>query len=258
MAVHPMTDHYDALETRDPAAREREQCRAAARDRQTRHERAGLGQASRRRRSEIGHLARRVGQPAGAAQVRYRGPAEGQSAVRRPQRHRARQGAPAADVAGPDLRAGRARAPTGGAPRARSMPPASAPATWCTIPLPITSRPAASFSNRRACARLRGHPGRRRQYRAAIGSDRALPASGLCRHAGFPENPARHRREDRQGGRLDQARPGVRRGAAGLAARRAGQARRRGAAMLRHRRARRDLLRVAGARRHDRQRDDDP
>ena len=26
MAVHPMTDHYDALETRDPAAREREQC----------------------------------------------------------------------------------------------------------------------------------------------------------------------------------------------------------------------------------------
>ncbi len=60
----------------------------------------------------------------------------------------------------------------------------------------------------RQCARLRGHPRRRRQYRAAIGGDRALQAVGLCRHARLPQDPARHRREDRQGRLLDQARAG--------------------------------------------------
>ena len=124
--------------------------RRAAQDRRACHDRAGLGQASRRRRSEIGHLARGAGQAAGAAQIRHRRVAEGKPAVRRPQRHAARQGAPAADVAGADLRAGRRRARTGTAPRARCSPPASAPATSCTIPSPITSRPAASFWSRAA------------------------------------------------------------------------------------------------------------
>ena len=49
--------------------------------------------------------------------------------------------------------------------------------------------------------------------------------------------------EDRQGRIVDQARAGLRRGAAGLAARGARRARRRRAAMLCHRRARRDRLR---------------
>ena len=71
----------------------------------------------------------------------------------------------------------------------------------------------------RASARLRGDPGRRRQYRAAARGDRALQAVRLRRHAGFSQDPARHRREDRQGRDFDQARAGVGRGAAGFAAR---------------------------------------
>ena len=90
-----------------PAVARARAVRGAARDRRARHDRAGLGQASCGRRSEIGQFARRAGQAAGAAQVRRRGLAKGKPAVRRPQRHRAGQGAAAADVAGADLRAGR-------------------------------------------------------------------------------------------------------------------------------------------------------
>ena len=54
---------------------------------------------------------------------------------------------------------------------------------------------------------------------------------------------------------LVQARAGVGRGAAGLAARGTRGTRRRRAAMLCHRRTRRDRLRERGARRHDRQRE---
>ena len=58
------------------------------------------------------------------------------------------QGAAAADVAGADLRAGRRGRRLVGRRARAVMPPASAPATSCTIRSPITSRPAASFSNR--------------------------------------------------------------------------------------------------------------
>ena len=156
---------------------------------------------------------------------------------------RARQGAPAADVAGADLRAGRRTARTGTAPRARCSPPASAPATSCTIPSPIISRPAASSWSRAAqalgCAVIPGGVGNTEQQLEAIAHYQAVR---LYRHAGFPEDPARRRRQDRQGRFLDQARAGVGRGAAGLAARGTGQARRRRAAMLRHRRTGRDRL----------------
>ena len=46
---------------------------------------------------------------------------------------------------------------------------------------------------RRARARLRGDPRWRRQYRAAARGDRALQAIRLCRHSGFSEDPARYR-----------------------------------------------------------------
>ncbi len=101
---------------------------------------------------------------------------------------------------------------------------------------------------RRAHARLRHHPRRRRQHRAAARGDRASQADGLHRHARFPEDPARHRREVRQGRIVDQARAGVRRSAAGNAARGAARPRRRGAAVLRHRRDRRHRLRKRGER----------
>ena len=88
----PCPDHYDALETRDPAAREREQF--ARLPDVIAHAMTAPGWAKHlRRRSEIGHLARGLGEAAGAAQVRYRGAAEGEPAVRRPQRHRAGQSA---------------------------------------------------------------------------------------------------------------------------------------------------------------------
>ena len=106
--------------------------------------RARLGEASRRRRSEIRHQPRGAREAAAAAQIRAARPAEGNPAVRRLQRHRARQGEAAVHVAGADLRA---RGPRQGLQRARARcsRPASAPATSCTTASRITSRPARSF-----------------------------------------------------------------------------------------------------------------
>ncbi len=216
--------------------------RGAAQGRRPCDDRAGLGQASRRRQCACGQLAQRPRQIAGAAQIRHYRLAEGNPAVRRPCRHRARQGAPLADVAGADLRAGR---PRHGLVRCRPrvvrrrLPPGRYRAQFLRL-----------SSHRRRLhprvglpgTRLRGHSRRRRQYRAATRGDRALQAVRLYRHAGFPENPARRRRKDRQGRFLHQARAGLGRGIAGLAARGTGQARRRRAAMLRHRRIGRDRL----------------
>ena len=48
-----------------------------------------------------------------------------------------------------------------------------------------------------ARARLRRDPGRPRQYRAAVRTDRGLSAGRLQRHAGFPQDPARRCRRQR-------------------------------------------------------------
>ena len=93
------------------------------------------------------------------------------------------------------------------------------------------------------CAVIPGGVGNTEQQLEAIAHYKPV---GLCRHAGFPQDPARHRRQERQGRFVYQARAGLRRGAARLAARGVERARRRCVAMLRHRRARRHRLRGAG------------
>ena len=90
------------------------------------------------------------------------------------------------------------------------------------------------------CATIPGGIGNTEQQLEAIAH---LKPSGLHRHAGFSEDPARHRGEGRQGRVVDQARTGLRRGAACNAPRRTALPRRRGAAVLRRRRDWSDCLR---------------
>ena len=72
-----MPDHYDALETRDPAARERELFARLPEIDRACDDRAGLGEAARRRRSESHQFARGARQAAAAAQIRSAGLAKG-------------------------------------------------------------------------------------------------------------------------------------------------------------------------------------
>ena len=215
-----MPDHYDALETRDPAARERELFArlpeiVAARDDARRAGRssspASIRNPSPRARrwpscrccaSPICCAAK--GQARRSAASTSRRPARRSGCSCRPARSSSR----------------RATAPTSAARRARCSPRASARATSCTTLLLSSDARRLHPGVRRARARLRRHPRRRRQHRAAARRDRAFQAGRLHRHAGLPENPARYRGQGRQGRLLDQARAGLRRGAAGLAARR--------------------------------------
>ena len=171
------------------------------------------------------------------------GLAEGNAAVRRLQRHAARQGEAAVHVARADLRAGRPRGDYNGA-RARCSRPAFARATSCTTASRIISRPARFILEAGAhalgCAVIPGGVGNTEAQLDAIAQ---LKPIGLCRHAGLSEDPARCGRESRQGRVLDQARARLGRGAAALAAQGIGRARRRGEAVLCGRRSRRDLLR---------------
>ena len=132
-----MSDHYDALETRDPAARERELFarlpeaiahamtapgwarQLAGVDPKSINSRAALAKLPLLRKSDLLSLQKE------------------RSAVRRLQRHAARQGQAPAHVARADLRAARATARISAARRARCSPPAFARATSCTIRFPI-------------------------------------------------------------------------------------------------------------------------
>ena len=183
--------HYDALETRDPAARERELSRACRRDRAC-PDGAGLGAAACRRRPNR-HLARGAGEAAAAAQVRSAGAAEGTPAVRRLQRHAARQSASACSC-----RPDRSSSPkdtariSGGAARAL-FAAGFRPGDIVHNSLLLSSDARRLHPrSRRACARLRGHSRRHRQHRAAARRHRPLPAERLYRHAGFSQDPARH------------------------------------------------------------------
>ena len=215
-------DHYDSLETRDPAERERETLRAASRSDRARDDRARLGEASRRHRSEIRHLARGARRSCrSCANPICRVCRSRDAAVRRLQRHAARQGEAPADVARSDLRAGRSRERLCRRRARACSPPASATGDIVLNCFSYHLTPGAwMFESGGAGARLRRHSRRRRQYRAAGRGDRAAQARRLYRHAGLSEGPARYRAEVRQGRIVDQARARLRRGAAAVAARR--------------------------------------
>ena len=133
----------------------------------------GWAQASRRRRSEVRHLARGAGQAAAAAQVRSAGAAKGQPAVRRLQRHAARQGQAPAHVARPDLRAAgpRRRLRRRGARAVRRRLPRRRHRAQFVFLSPDARR--LHPGGRRARARLRRHSRRHRQHRAAARRHRA-------------------------------------------------------------------------------------
>ena len=193
----------------------------AARDHRARHDGAGLGQASRRRRSEMpsprarrSRSCRCCASPTSAA-LQKESPPFGGFNVTPPGKARRLLMSP-----GPIFEPEGDGADWCGAARAlfcRGLPRRRHRAQFLLL---SSDARRLHPGVRRARARLRRHPRRRRQHRAAARGDRALQAGRLCRHAGFPEDPARHRGEGRQGRLLDQARAGLRRGAAGLAARR--------------------------------------
>ena len=214
-----MPEHYDHLETRNPTLRESEEfavlhgivAHAMKAPGWAKHL-AGIDPKSITSRAALAKLPVH-------AQIRHRGAAKRKSAVRRAQRHAARQGQAPVDVARADLRAGRPRrrlVGRGARLFCRRLPLGRYRAQQFRL-----SSDARRFHSRvgRACAWLRRHSRRRRQYRAATRRDRALQAVGLYRHAGLSENPARYRAKDRQGRLLVQARSGIGRGLAGLAAR---------------------------------------
>ena len=141
-----MTDHYDALETRDPAQREadlfarlpdvlRKAMAAPAYAERLKGidpayvtSRAALARLPVLRKSELPAL-HKAAPPFGGFVAAHPG------LVRA-----------AVHLARPDLRAGRPRRPIPGAARGRCSPPASGPATSCSTPSAIISPPAASSS----------------------------------------------------------------------------------------------------------------
>ena len=182
--------------------------RASARHHRERHDRAGLGEASQGRRSESHQFTRGARQAAAAAQIRSLGAAEGKAAVRRLQCRRATgQGERLHMSPGPIFEPqghGEDFVATARALFAAGFRPGDIVHNSFSLS-PDARR--LDPRRRRARARLRRDPRRPRQHRAAARSDRTLQADRLYRHAGLPEDPARHGGKDRQGRLLDQRRP---------------------------------------------------
>ena len=188
-----MTDHYDALETREPAEREadlfsrlpdvlRKAMAAPAYAERLRGidpagvtSRAALARLPLLRKSDLPALHK--------AAPPFGGFVSGRS----------RLVWAAVYIAGPDLRAGghpcRSLARRPGAVR-RGLPARRRRAEHLQLS-PDAGR--LHFRCLGAGARLRGHSGRPRQYRGAVRADRGLSPGRLQRHPGFPENPARRR-----------------------------------------------------------------
>ena len=193
-----MIDHYDTLETREPC-RARGRAVFAAAERPARGDGGtGLCRAAERPRSGHSHRPRGAGAPAGAAEIRTPRPAQGRPAVRR-----LRQRSPQDRLRGCLPRPGRSsspRRPTRDPWRgARALYRGRVSARRRGAEHLQLSPHARRFHLRclRARARLRGHPGRPRQYRGPVRADRSLPTDRLQRHAGLPEDPARRRRQRR-------------------------------------------------------------
>ncbi len=253
-----MTAHYDALETREHAAREAELFSRLPDVLRSAMSRARLCRAAQRRRSGRRDLQGDAGGPAGAAQVGTAGPAQGvpspsAASWRRRPGSFARLFTSPGPIFEPEgrqadpWRGARALFAAGfrrGRRRAQHLQLSSHP-----------RRLHLRFLGARA--RLRRDPGRARQYRAAVRADRGLPAGRLQRHAGLLEDIARCRRKRGPRRLLDQARAGLGRGLPALAPGRDQGARHRRLPGLRHRRSRPHRLRDRGARRHGRERGSD-
>ena len=242
-----MPEHYDALETRDPAAREREQfarmpeivARAMTAPGWAAHlkgvdpksvtSRAALAKLPLLRKSDL-HALQKANPPFGGFNVTPPGKAKrlhmSPGPIFEPQGHDEDFGGAARALFAAGFRAGDVVH--------NSFSYHLTPGAYILE----------AGAHTLGCATIPGGVGNTEQQLEAIAH---LKPSGLHRHAGFSEDPARHRGEGRQGRVVDQARAGFRRGAAGIAARGTARPRRRGAAVLRHRRDRRDRLRERSA-----------
>ena len=252
-----MTDHYDALETREPAEREAELfsrlpdvLRKAMAAPAYAERLRGIDPAAVTSRAALARLPR-------AAQVRPPCPAQGRPAVRR-----LRPGPPGSF----------GRLFTSPGPIFEPEPTHADPWRGARALFAAGFRPGDVVLNtfsyhltpgrlhlRRlgARARLRGDSGRSRQYRAQFELIEAYRPVG---YSGTPDflkillDAADERRARRL---LDQARAGVGRGVSEIAAGRDEVARHRCLSGVRHRRSRPDRVRDAGARGHGRQRGPD-
>ena len=192
-----------------------------------RDDRAGLGDASQRHRSEIRHLARGAGRSCRCCaspicrRCRRRHPPFGGFNVTPPGKAKRLLMSP-----GPIFEPRGPRRRTSAARRARCSPPASAPATSCTTRFSYHLTPGAFILEAGAhalgCAVIPGGVGNTEQQLEAIAH---YKPSGYIGTPDFLKILLDTAREDRQGRVVDQARAGVRRGAAGLAARRSCAAR---------------------------------
>ena len=249
-------DHYDKLETRDPDEREARFFRPSARPHRARAERAGLGAAARRRRSERGDLARGAGQAAGAAQIRprcrcrRRHPPFGGFNVTAPGKVRRLLMSP-----GPIFEPEGKGRDFWGAARAlfaAGFRPGDVVHNSFAYHLTPGGFIMESGAHALGCAVIPAGTGNTEQQLEAIAH---LQPSGYLGTPDFLKillDTAAKAGKD-----ASSIKRGLvsRRGAAGLAAAGIGAARRRRAAVLRHRRARRHRLRERGERGHDRQRD---
>ena len=214
-----MSKHYDTLETRSPAEREKALMQALPQQVAHAKENAPFF-ASWLKDVDPAAVTSRDGarQIAGAAQGDAGRGAE-EAAADGWADHRAdEQGAPCLHVARPDLRDRHRRARL--FPRRAGHACRRLPARRRRLQHLLLSPDARRHHDGigAAGARLRRRAGRRRQHRAAARRHRRDPAHRLCRHAVLPEDPDREGGRAGQGYLVDQERLRRRRGAAAVAA----------------------------------------
>ena len=213
-----MSKHYDTLETRTPA--EREKALMQALPQQLAHAKANAP-FFKEWLKDVDPAAvtsrEALGQTAGAAQVHAGRGAEEEPADGRPDRRAHEQGAPRLHVARPDLRDRHRRARL--FPRRARHVCRGLPAGPRRLQHLLLSPDARRHHDGIGAARswLRRRAGRRRQHRAAARRHRRHPARLLCRHAVVPEDPDREGGGAGQGHLLAEARLRRRRGAAAVA-----------------------------------------
>ena len=245
-----MSEHYDALETRAPELREREQFeQLRAPDRLCQGARARLRADACRRRPGVDHVPRCAGPVAGRAQVGARRAATRSAAVRRIGSSAMGRGEARLRVARRDLRARRRcarllafRARTLRRRLSRRRPRSQ----LLLVPLHAGGLDA---RDRRARARLHGVSRRHRADGAAGGGDGRSAAGRLHRHAVVPAHHPRARRRARREVAEPDEGDAFRRTVSAVASRCADRARRSRLPGVCDGGRRRDRLRDDGARR---------
>ena len=234
-----MTDHYDALETRDPAEREAALFARLPEVLRKAIEAPAYAERLEGHRSGLRHQPGRAGEAAGAAQVRASGPAQGRPALRRLRRRRSRARlARLFTSPGPIFEPEAAHAdPWRGARALFAAGFRPGDVVLNTFSYHLTPGGFIFDASARAlgCAVIPAGPGNTEQQFELIEAYRPIGYSGTPDFLKILLDAADERRARRL---LDQARAGVRRGISEIAAGGDQVARRRGLSGVRHRRSR--------------------